>query len=67
MSTSLLLSLHSRELTIVPHSVFSSMPTPLPADNDSLFDSYIDSNAYLDQSFVRIAPPRANNLDANVY
>ncbi|EIW57135.1 uncharacterized protein TRAVEDRAFT_48189 [Trametes versicolor FP-101664 SS1] len=31
--------------------VFSSMPTPLPADNDSLFDSYIDSNAYLDQSF----------------
>ncbi|KAI0635512.1 hypothetical protein C8Q77DRAFT_1097814 [Trametes polyzona] len=31
--------------------VFSSMPTPLPEDNDHLFDSYIDSNAYLDQSF----------------
>ncbi|KAI0351787.1 hypothetical protein OH77DRAFT_1439092 [Trametes cingulata] len=29
----------------------SSMPTPLATENDSLFDSYIDSNAYLDQSF----------------
>ncbi|KAI0364471.1 hypothetical protein BV20DRAFT_974402 [Pilatotrama ljubarskyi] len=29
----------------------SSMQTPLATENDALFDSYIDSNAYLDQSF----------------